>query len=53
MNSNAEEKEFSYDISFSTNVFLPPNIDSNLAINFIKNIEKEIEIEIEMVFIIL
>ena len=38
MNSTVEEKYFSNDISFSTNVFLPPNIDSDLAINFIKNI---------------
>ena len=38
MNSNVEEKKFSNDISFSTNVFLPPNIDSDLAANFIKNI---------------
>ena len=38
LNSNVEEKEFSNDISISTNVFLPPNIDSDLAINFIKYI---------------
>ena len=38
MNSSVEEKEFSNDISFSKNSFLPPNIDSDLALNFIKNI---------------
>ena len=49
----SKKKNLVMTFTFSTNVFLPPNIDSNLAINFIKNIEKEIEIEIEMVFIIL
>ena len=38
MNSNVEEWDFSNNISSSTNVLLPPNIDSNLAVNFIKNI---------------
>ena len=36
-NSNVEEKEFSNDISFSTNVFLSQNIDSGLVINFIND----------------
>ena len=36
-NSNIEE-QFNNDISFSTNILLPPNIDSGLAINFINNI---------------
>ena len=38
MNSSVEEKEFSNDISFSKNSFLPPNIDSDLAVNLIKDI---------------
>ena len=37
MNKNVEEKEFSNDISFSTNLFIPTNIDSDVAVNFIKN----------------
>ena len=37
MNKNVEEKEFSNDISFSTNLFIPTNIDSDIAVNFIKN----------------
>ena len=38
MNSNVEERDFSNNISSSTNALLPPNIDSNIAVNFIKNI---------------
>ena len=38
VNGNVEETEFSNDISFSTNLFLPTNITSDLAVNFIKNI---------------
>ena len=38
MNSNVEERDFSINISSSTNVLLLSNIDSNLAVNFIKNI---------------
>jgi len=38
MNSNVEERDFSNNISSSTNVLLLSNIDSNLAVNFIKNI---------------
>ena len=38
MNKNVEEKEFSNDISFSTNLFIPTNIDSDIAVNFVKNI---------------
>ena len=35
--SNFEEKEFSNDITFSTNLLLTPTFESDLAINFIKN----------------
>ena len=38
MNSNVEEKEFCNKIYFSTIFLLLPNIDSDLAVNFIKNI---------------
>ena len=38
INSNVEEQTFSNDISFSTPIFLPPIIDSDQAVNFIKNI---------------
>ena len=37
-NNNAEENNFSNDISFSTNESLPTTTDYSIIINFIKNI---------------
>ena len=47
MNSNVEEKEFSNDIVFSKIILLVPAFDSNVAVNFIKNIVSDNNIEEE------
>ena len=47
MNSNVKENSFSNDIHFSKNVLLTPMFESDLAVNFLKNIISNNNIEEE------
>ena len=45
MNSNVDEKEFRNDINFSKKILWTPTFDSDLAVNFMKNIISNNDIE--------